>query len=201
MNTFTPEEVDDFINLGSKLSAKTVLATLKETVKWAVNSAAADGPADEVAVADKLARRQKICDALCAEIDSATPYDFCGFTQIEMEETKWKINVSLALVDIDFKTVIDVPSQDYINDIFARYDFAKKVAGAYWGTFREKHPNLIKRIEEFIGFELGPLREIIPPGVQAGTTMCWHEEVPKRVGVFCYWVNQHGQPMVRKSRK
>lgn len=212
---YSPEEVDNFVNLGAKLSSKAVLAALKETVKWAadkiviVKPAAADATNDDISVAaaapilqrtpDELAARSRQAEVLCDEIDAATPYSYSGFTQVEMVETPMKLNISLVLVPLDHKPSIVVPSKDYINDIFAQYDFLKKVAIAYWATWCEKHPGLSARINEFCGFDLGALYEVIPEGSPSGTTLCWHEEVPNRVGVFCYYVDSAGRPMVHRD--
>lgn len=226
MQTPTPEDINEFVNLGAKLSSKAICALLKETVKWSSTNGpgwinrtptchdqaaanAARRAADpnykslDIAIRDtpesEARRRVAEAEALCAEIDKATLFPVPGYTSVEMEETKWSLNISLVLVPADYKTVIDVPSHDYINDIFARYDFSKQVAKAYWSTFHEKNGDLIKRIEKHCGRELGPLEEVVPDGAEAGTTLCWFTEVPYRVGVFCYYVDENGRPMIKKS--
>jgi hypothetical protein len=177
---YSDKEIDDFINMGKKIAAKSVLYALMEIIK--------EGPAKGF--------NQKESDELVEELVSAVPYNSSAFITMEFEEINFKLNVCLSLVEKTYKSEIDLPSYDYVNDLFEKYDFLKNTAIAYWHTFMENNNNLMARIEsyrpdvDFSKLNVDPLTK---------TTLYWDPECAKRIGIFNYYVDPRGNPFYKKT--
>lgn len=198
---YSPEELDKFITMGAQFAAKSVLAVLCETIMWAGGSDDAKVTAEQLVgdASSQTSAATKEAATLCDEVTSRTPYKHAGHTRIEMAETDWELVVSLTMCPADYRMQIDLPSYDYSQQLFTQCTALRRIARAYWATFREKYPELIERIAKFCNMDIaGGFREFIAPGEEAGSTLGWHEEVPRRVGVFCYYVDGAGRPMVRR---
>lgn len=175
---FSKKEIDDFIKMGKTLASKPVLTALIHLVE--------EGPARGY---DADTARE-----LAAEIKSIMPYNYCGFVQCAFKEFPIKINVSLSIVGRDYKTDIMIPP-GYEHDLLTKYNFIKGVAVAYWKQFCEEHPDLLKNIAEYrsdVDFSQLTVDKENP------TVIYFDPECAKRIGIFCYYVDQHDRPYIKK---
>ena len=179
---FSDAEISNFINMGKRIASKPVLAALKVVVN--------EGPARGLDAAE--------AERLCRKIDAVSQFRDCGYVELEFRETTMKLIVCLSLVERGYRTEVDIPSTDYINDLFSKYDFLKQTAVAYWRTFVEENGKLAKRIAAYrADVDFGNLQI----DGDSKTTMFWDAEAAKRVGIFCYYVDVNGKPFYKRSAR
>lgn len=172
---YSENEINDFINMGERISSKPVLTALSEVIKHKASVNAQE---------------------LCAEIEEFKPYRDCGYVSLEFNETPMHLNICLSIVDRDYTTVVDIPSRDYINELFSKYDFLKQIAVSYWHTFCERNMEFMERVRAACpDVDFTKLKT----DSETKTTLFWDEETPKRVGIFCYYVDRDGKPYYRKN--
>lgn len=178
---FTDDEVTKFITMGKQLASKSVLS--------AVICILREGP-EKGKDAGESTR-------LIKKIEKLMPYDYSGFVQCAFNETPLLLNISLSLVARDYRTDVNVPHESYANDLFGKYDFLKNIAAAYWKQFNEEQPELMKRVADYrpdIDFSNLIVDENNP------TTLFFDPECKMRLGIFCYYVDQHGRPFYKRKR-
>ncbi len=173
---FSEGEIENFIKMGKVLTSKSVLSAVIEVVK--------EGPD-----ARESAR-------LVKTITKRMPYDASGYVSLAFKEIPYTLNVTLSIVEKGYKTDIDIPSADYARDLFTKYDFLKETARAYWRQFIEEHPELHRRIckyrpdVDFSALTVDP---------ENPTTMYFDANCTRRIGIFCYYLDENGQPFYKKS--
>ncbi len=172
--TFAEDEVQSFITVGKQLASKTVLSMLISVIN--------EGP-DEGRSAQ-----------LAAEVASRMPFKYSGYLQCEFDEISHKLNISLSLVDRDYRTDIDIPDARYAGDLYKKYNFLKDTAAAFWRQFVEEQPELVRRIGEYrTGVDFAAL--VVDPANP--TVMYFDAASAKRVGIFCYYVDSNNQPFYK----
>jgi hypothetical protein len=166
------DNVEDIKSVGAKLAAKTVSAVLIATL--------GDSPPAHIT----------------AGIHSRTAYNYSGFMELEMAETEYKLCISLSVTPRDYKVAVDVPSENYATDLYARYNFLKVVAIAYWKQFCEDHTTFIELVKQFKpDIDFSTLR--IDP--DNPTTLYFDPDCPVRVGIFCYYKDKNGKLFHKKG--
>jgi len=177
---FSEEEIQKFIQMGKVLCSKSVLS--------AVICIIMEGPTK--------GKDPRIAKKLKTKIEAAMPYTYCGYTQVGFHEFEFKLNICLSLVDLGYKTEIDIPHEGYAKDLFAQYDFLKKTAQAYWRQFAEEHKKLYRQICEYRS-DVDFSQLVIDSGNI--TTMYFDPECKKRVGIFAYYCDANNQPYYKKK--
>lgn len=174
---FSDDEVAKFINLGNVLASKSVLHALCHVLH--------DG------------RDKKVGHELVKKVTELMPYDYSGHSSISFHEIPYKLNIFLSLVDRNYRTDIDIPSEDYSKDLYEQYNFLKKVAVAYWKQFSEENPDLLKEISIH-----RPDLDFTSLIIDANnpTTMYFDPECSKRIGIFCCYVDEKGVPFYKKAK-
>ena len=172
---FTSAELNSFIGAGKTLASKAVLSMLIALVN--------EGPSRGCGPSTRLAKK----------IKQRMPCSYSGYASIKFDETPHVLNVSLSLVDKDYRTQIEVPSDKYARDLFAQYNFLKGVAVAYYKQFSEEQPALMAKIAAYLpDVDFSELRiDSANP-----TTMYIDPFASKRVGIFCYYT-LNGQPLYK----
>lgn len=166
---FSSEEIASFVTLGKRLAGKAVLSMVID-----------------------LARAHGASKQLTKRLTKAIPFDCSGFIQCSFTEIPYKLNVSLSIVDKDYRTSIDIPHADYVNDLYTKYNFLKDIAQAYWSQFAEENAGLYKELVVLcadVDFSKLHSEESNP------TTMYFDASSAKRIGIFCYYVNEAGAPL------
>jgi hypothetical protein len=182
---FSSREIDDFLNMASKLSSKAILTAVVCIITEGI----------ERGLDAKEGNR------LAGRIREIMPYKEAGYTCIELNlpDLKLNLNISLSLVDVGYKTEIDVPpNKEFINDLCKQYVFTKQTACAYWKQFCQEQPEIIQRLREYrpdVDFS----ELVIDP--TNDTTMYFDPECKKRVGIFCYYTDRQGKPFYKKGGK
>jgi len=183
---FSEKEIDDFLNMAAKLTSKAILTALIHVITEGVELGV------DTVEGNRLAGRVK----------ELMPYQEAGYTRIELNMPGTPIgglHISLSLVDLGYKTEIDVPDdKEFIKDLCQQYMFLKQTACAYWKQFCEEQQEIIKRIREYrTDVDFSEL--IVDP--TNNTTMYFDPACKKRVGIFCYYVDKKGQPFYKKGGK
>lgn len=177
---FSNEEINSFITAGKQLASKAVLSMLVCLIK--------EGPSRGLDQAES--------NRLCKKIERVMPYNYCGYTSISFNETSYILNICLSLVEQGYKTDISIPSNSYAKDLFAQYNFLKKIAVAYWQQFTEEQPALVKRISEY-------MRDVdfseLKIDKENPTVMYFDSKSKKYVGIFCYYTDPQGRPVYKKK--
>jgi hypothetical protein len=163
----TPE-MANIITMGASLSEKPILSILIETVQWL------GGPAD-----------------LIEEIAGRREYKHCGYIQLEFGD--YRLNVTLSITNKDHKTTIDVPNDQYAQELYTHYNMLKMTAKSYWKYWANLNEDLVRKIEETLELSLSELQ--IDPANP--TTMYFVQDVPRRVGLFCYYVDSAGNALLK----
>ncbi len=178
---FSTAEIENFIKLGKVMTSKAILS--------AVVCVVMEGPSKGFA-RDEADRLKKKIEKLITEKGA-------GYTQVAFRETSMKLNICLSLVDRQYKTDISIPSTDYARDLFRQYDFIKNTAVAYWRQFAQENPSLYKRICDYrsdVDFSELTIDEKNP------TTLYFDPACAKRVGIFCYYVDEDGNAYYKKKQ-
>ncbi len=178
--SFSSEEVDSFINMGKIIASKVVLTMLTTVIE--------EGPT-------KHSLDQKECAKLSKKIKATMPYNYVGFVQCSFKEIPFSLNISLSLVNKGYKTDVHIPHADYTSDLFEKYNLLKQLAVAYWRQYAEDNSALFKRICNYRA-DIDFSNLIIDP--QNPTTLYLDPQSEKRVGIFCYYVDQNGKPFYKK---
>lgn len=178
---FSDQEIDDIINMGKKLCAKPVLTALIEVIKEGRTQG----------------RDQDEADKLIMAITKTIPYNYCGYIDVTFNEIPYSLNICLSLVDRDYRTEIDIPSEAYVNDLYMKYDMLKQTALAYWQSYISEHEQLVKRVAAYRpDVDFGTLKI----DISNKTTLYFDPLSAKRIGIFCYYVDWSGRPFYRKRR-
>lgn len=178
---FSTDEVENFIKMGKVLASKSILSMLICLIK--------EGPAKGLDEAESK--------KLTKKIEQLMPYNYSGYVSLSFKEIPYILNVCLSLVDKDYVTDIDIPHESYAKDLYGKYDFLKQIARAFWRQFAQERPELIKRIAEYrtdIDFS-----DLVTDPVNT-TVMYFDQDTNKRVGIFCYYVDEQGRPFYKKRQ-
>jgi hypothetical protein len=172
---YSKKEIKDFIAMGTKFSQKAVLTLLMKTLRH-----------------NDIAANSQLLSDIAAKITVKSP----AFSQIEVNTMDIKLNVQLTISEKDFKVPAEVPDDTVARELFAQYDFLKRISIAFWRQWREDYPELFKRITAAcpkVDFSELIIASDIP------TLMYFDETAPERISVFCYWVDAAGNPF-RKAK-
>lgn len=171
-DTVDPQQLAEFIEMCKKLASKSIICYLKTLLE------ARSAP-------QKLIRKLEAC----------MTYNYCGYLTVEFEETPVKLNISLSLVPRDYRTEIDIPSADYANDLIKQYNMLKAMALAYWVQFQTDHPALYAKLQTVLSdLDISAFRM----DQSNPTTIYLDPMSEKRVGIFCYYTNPDGRPIMPK---
>jgi hypothetical protein len=181
---FSETEVQNFIKLGGVLASKAVLTYVQEVV--AECAAVKEGDRKEI---------EKERDRICKLIKKTMEFENCGFTQCEFNEIKYKLNISLVLVDAGYRTDIAIPDASYARELIKQYGFLKEVAHAFWNQYIQTHKTLYERISKFCGGMC--LDRLIVPANNP-TVMYFDECNRRNIGIFAYYVDEQGNPLRKK---
>jgi hypothetical protein len=172
---FSKEELDSFINAAKRLASKSVLTSVISIIENA------GGNAHEL-----------------IEDIKKHMLDYAGYVQCTFKEITWKLNISLSIVEKGYRTSIDIPNESYAQDLFDQYNVLKRIAVAYWQQFLEDNAGLYKRIcDQCPGTDFSRL--IIDP--DNPTTMYFDPNSSKRIGIFCYYMDENGRPFYKVTDK
>lgn len=179
-DNFSDEEVQKFISMGKILASKSVLSLLCRTIE--------EGPSKGFS--------KEECDRLVKKITLRMPYNYSGFVQCGFKEFPHLLNITLSIVDKDYKTEIDIPHENYARDLFEKYDFLKNTARAYWKSFQEENSELFDRICKYrsdIDFSDLVIDEKNP------TSLYFDPNSLYRCGIFCYYT-LNGKPLYKQTK-
>lgn len=176
---FTPEEIDKFINMGSKLANKVIYDILEATVR--------EGPSKgcgTVSQANKIAKK-------IAKAAPKTPglYLSIDLSEFGTEFPYSALHIILAPKQRDYVATIDIPEQ-YVNDLYAKYNLLKNVAVATWRQICQDQPVLIKLVREFrsdVDFNEIHIDE------KCQTSLYFDPNCAIRVSIFPYYVGKDGK--------
>lgn len=178
----TKEELENFAQLGYKISSKVIVYALMELVKHYSQFL------DEK-------RTQVYYDRLITRIMACAHHKECTPLQLGFKETEYKLNMCLSVVPKDHKIEIDIPSDAYRGDIFDHIRTLLNFAVVYWKQFAIEQSALISDIVDALpDVDLADLKQ----DAQSSCNLFWCPNAPLRVGVFCYYVDKDGRPL-RKS--
>ena len=172
---FSKDEIREFINMARTLTAKAVFSALVAVVK---------------ATPESQAR-----DSIIKQLEKLMPSTI-GYVQCEFDDFEFKLNITLCLVPRTYITRIGIPSEQYKNDLYAKYNMLKKLAIAYWRQVVKDYPTLVDSIAALrpdVNFE-NLVIDVENPSTMYFDSMCSH-----RIGIFCYYVDQNGKAYYHKD--
>ncbi len=179
---FSDEEINNMIKMGKILASKAVLSMLISVIK--------EGPSKGLS--------QEECDLLVKKITTRMPVSYSGYVSISFAEYPgYTLNITLSLVDHNYKTVCDLPSEHYVKELYQNYNLLKDTASAYWQQFCEENNPLFKRICDYLAdYDMSTLKiDPLNP-----TTMFFDKEQDKKIGLFTYYLKD-GKPIYKKGGK
>lgn len=179
-NDFSKDEIESIIQLGKVIASKTVLSALVCVLK--------EGPS------------KKFCNVesrkLIKKIEQLMPYNYSGYVQCAFQEIPYVLCICLSIVEKDYVANIDIPDARYSKDLFAKYDFLKQTAIAYWRQFTESNPEIYKRVCNYrkdIDFSTLIVDSENP------TALYFDKNSARRIGLFSYYVDQNGVPFYKRT--
>lgn len=178
---YTPDEIDSFINMEKRLTSKPVLYALMEVIK--------EGSSKGF--------NKKKSESLCQNVLEKLQYNECGYISLTFKETSYILGVSLTLVEKNYRTDVNIPSEDYVKDLYEKYDLLKQCAAAFWGKFCIENPELLKDIAEYrkdVDFSS------LKVDAENPTTMYFDPESKMRVGIGCFYIGPDNQVYYKKSK-
>lgn len=175
---FSRDEVDNFVKLGKKVAAKPVLEMLVATLA-------------EFLSATQLKPLEK-------KIRKTFPYNYCIPAQLTFNELPgYRLNIQLSKVPRDYRTDISIPDERYAPEVFGQYEFLRKTAVAYWVEWTRAYPDLYRKV-------VNALKDVdmSEPHVDDAnpTTMYFSAETKSRIGIFCYYTDEAGRPLIKKAK-
>lgn len=179
---FTPEEIDNFIQMGKRIASKSVLTAIMEVIN--------EGPT-------KHGLDKKEAAKLCKLITKMMPHKDSGYTQLEFTEVPHKLNLCLSIVQKGYRTDIDIPDLRYATDLFEQYNFIKALAVAYWKQFSEDYNALFRRICNYRA-DLNLADLVIDP--TNPTALYFDPNSAKRIGIFAYYVDSNNRPFYKRTK-
>ncbi len=174
---FTEAEIDDFINMGTKITSKAVLAGVCEVLRASTH-------ANAVRLIERL---EKLMPAAA------------GVIEIELAGLDMKLNIALTLCPVDYAADIPVPDDaGFKKDLYTQYDMIKQLAVAYWKQFATDYEGLVTQLKECCpGANFNELT--IGKTSTDNTTLYFDITCAKRIGVFPYYTDMNGLPYVKKN--
>lgn len=174
---FSRDEVENFVKLGKKVAAKPVLSLIISTLK------------------EHMSEMQ--LRPLEKKIRKTMPYNYCIPAQLTFAELPgYRLNIQLSIVPRNYKTDISIPDVKYVPELLHQYDFLRKTAVAYWVEWARMYPGLYQKI-------ITVLKDIdlSEPHVDDAnpTTIYFCPEAKSRIGIFCYYTDEAGRPMIKKK--
>lgn len=168
---YTEEEIRNFASMAVKLARAPVTLLLTKMIT------AANGR-------ESLAKE---IQALCPEKSAfACPLKLPEDVQKEIKMKS--INVWLANGPKSHKTSIDVPNEEFAKNVYANYEYLKRVAQAYWQQFQLQNPYLTSQLQELLGPEISELKV----DEKNKTTMYFKEDFPDRIVILAAFADFEG---------
>lgn len=167
--TSTADERRKFIEFGTAFAGKAVLTA-------ALRAAGAD--------------RQ-----LNSRLERLMPTERPACITCSLHETEYKLQIFLSLAPREYRTVVDVPSEEYARDLYMKYHIAKDFAVTYWKHILLENPDIAKALTAArpdLDWELR-----VDP--DSKTTLYFDSACEWRVGLFCVWVDADGRPVMKSD--
>lgn len=168
LSKYSKEELGHLIDIGRKLAAKSV----------------------HYAIADLIRENASHHEQLAKQVEEAAPYNYCGYTQLEFDNIPYKLNICLSKVPRDYKATIEIPNEKYVQEIFREYETLKFAALTYFGSIIDTP--LLQTVYIALGNKLDLTVDVDNP-----TTLYFDNLSKSRIGIFPYYVNELGQPLIR----
>lgn len=184
---FSKEELESFINMGSVMASKAVLTVLSETIKERVSQGAS-------------AEDNKRGRTLAKRVRNARPYQHSGYISLDFDDPEIKLTlcVSLARVSKEYELQVDIPSEQHGRNLFIKFAFLKNLAMAYWAKFTEDNPKLLRKVAKYMpDIDFSQLQV----DKQKPYTMYFNPASESRIGIYCFFLDEHGKPFYRKGQK
>jgi len=173
---FSETEIDDFINMGTKLTSKAVLSAALEVLRTSTH---ADAP--------------RLIERFTRLIPQAA-----GVIIVDLNGLDMKLNIALSICPRDYIADIMVPDDpSFKKDLYSQYDLLKNLAMAYWKQFTEDNAGLITQMKECC--PTANFDELTVGIGDANTTLFFDDACEKRAGVFPYYTDKNGLPYVKKG--
>ena len=173
------EEITNLINLGKQTANKSVLTALICLIEEAMENGS-----------DVVIGKQLIDELMKLRLD------FCYRVQCEFEETSYILNICLSIVNCDYRTSVDIPSEKYTNDLYDKYNYLKQMAQIYWKHFCMYNGDLVNRIKEYRS-DINITDLIIDE--DNPTTLYFDKNSKRRIGIFCFYSDTNGKLFYKKD--
>jgi hypothetical protein len=169
---FSREEIETFIKSGKILASKSVLSALISLIE--------EGPERGLDASESK--------RLAKKVRGVMPYNYCGYCSMSFHEMPYVLNISLTLAKNDYKTTIEVPSDEYAQQLYGYYNFLKNIAQAFWKQWQQDHPEVYKRVSEYLAkppmsVDISELKI----DDEISTSLVWDKTSRQRVSLICYW--------------
>lgn len=176
---YTQEEIQEFAEMGARVANKVVVHLLRAQVQHSMGADSADLP------------------DILAEIDATLKYGTPARLEIGFKEFAHRLCICLSIVDKDYRTEIDIPAEVYANELFHNYDLLKQYAVAYWHAYMDHNADLVTKIRAAcpgVDFDKLKMERENP------TTLFFDITCPKRIGIFCYYVDKKGRHFHKRAQ-
>lgn len=112
-----------------------------------------------------------------------------GYMQLALEETTDKLNINLVKVNKEYRCSVAIP-RGYEKALFEKYNMIKSLAVTYWAYLLIIHPELTGELKA-----LAPDTDFSSLKVDNDnpTTLYFDKEYPKRLGIYCCYMDADGK--------
>jgi hypothetical protein len=188
----TKEEIDQFMMMGSQLAGKAVLHALMAVIT--------DGP--------KKGYSAKESKRLKNLIEKTVPFPYSGYLQCDFGNDFGKdfpkLNISLSLVKNTYTTNVELPQMKdgvadrYSGDVLSKCMGLRNISIAYWRQYAGDHPALYADIVNYRpDLDFSEIHE----DTKRWLTLYFDPACEYRVGVYAYYVDSAGKPMLKIENK
>jgi hypothetical protein len=132
---------------------------------------------------------------LCDRVKKSMPRETSATMKIEFaEDNELVLHLALSIVPAEHLPTVMLPSMDYKDELFRKYDIMKTCALMFWVDWKNTFVDLVAELREY---EV-PLELVIDPNNY--TALAFNLSGKQRVGIVVYYKNvATGEILVRKN--
>ncbi len=152
-----------------------------------------------ISIVEQFAPKNK-ATVLVNRIKNYAPTNAPGSVKLDLpdEYGGYALCISLSLCLPNYKPNIEVPGENFAKEVYRNYELVRRLAKTYWQGMLNM-PEISQLVSDINDAISGaPIRELIvdPNNI---TTLYFRSDSKQRIGIFCWWEDKQGRPMMKRK--